>query len=303
MAAQRDERTDPTRRRPIRWGAVGLSLLLTPVAGYVAIGRERRGLTLLGAELLYFAVAVVGALLVVPVLMYAALAAALLHGLGALFDVARLSRTGRADPTWGRGVAAGLGALAVTSGVGLLVRTYVLEALDNSANAMVPTLEAGDRFFVNKLDRKVGRGDVIVFRYPPDPSVRYVQRVVAVAGDTVAVEEGEFLINGQAPHSQRLGVDQRMDPVMGQHIVERWKETLDGKSYTIYRRAGPMAIWVGQEVPEGHVFVLGDNRDNSNDSRTWGTVPLELVQGRALFTWWSSDARGIRWPRFNQRIE
>jgi signal peptidase I len=304
MVAQRDaERTDPTRRRPVRWGAVALSLPLTPVAGYFAIGRTRRGLTLLLAGVGYLVVAVGAALLMVPPLMYAALAAALLHALVALVDVARLSRTGPLEATWGRGLAGGLGALALTAALALATHRYALGAARIWTAAMLPTLEIGDRFFFNRFTRNVRRGDVISFRYPPDPRLRYVQRVVALAGDSVAVEDGEFLINGQPPQSQRLGVAQRLDPVMGVHTVERWEETIEGRSYTIYRRAGPMAIWIGQEVPKGHVFVLGDNRDNSNDSRTWGTVPLELIEGRALFTWWSSTKSGIRWHRFNQPVQ
>jgi signal peptidase I len=299
----RAERTDPTRRRPIRWGTVGLSWILSPAAGYVAIGQPRRAVFILVAAVVYVALAAAAALLRQPYLLYGVVAMALVHAIGATFDVGRLSRVGKGDLAWSRGVGAGLGALAFTAGLLLAVGRFVVEPIKCSSLSMVPTLERGDLFFVNKLTRKVGRGDVIVFKYPPDPNIQHVERVVAVAGDNVNADEGEFLLNTRAPHSERLGVEQRMDPLMGQHTVERWKETIDGKSYTIYRRAGPMALWNGQDVPPGHVFVMGDNRDNSNDSRTWGTVPLELVKGRALFVFWSSDKTGIHWHRFNKRIE
>jgi signal peptidase I len=297
------ERTDPTRRRPILWGAVLLSLPLTAVAGLVAIGRARRALFLLVAEVVFFALAAGAVLLVQPELLYVVLGLALLTVLGSLVDVARQSRIGSAQlHTW-RGVAAGVGTLALTAGLGWVARTYVVEAYRVPAASMVPTLEVGDNFFVNKLTRNIRRGDVIVFKYPLDPKIEYVKRVVAVGGDFVTVDEGEWLINGQAPHAERQGVEQRMDPVMGQHTVERWTETLDGKSYTIYRRAGPQTPWDGKDVPKGHVFVLGDNRDASSDSRAWGTVPLEMVVGRALFIWWSHDGKAVHRERMNKRVQ
>jgi signal peptidase I len=297
------ERTDPTRRRPIRWGAVLLSLPLTAVAGHIAIGKPRRALFLLVAEVILFALAAGAVLMVQPELLYVVLGLVVLIALGSLVDVGRMSRVGSAQLHTLPAVAAGVGTLVFTAGLAYLARTYVVQAYRTPAASMVPTLEVGDNFFVNKLTRNIRRGDVVVFKYPLDPSVEYVKRVVAVGGDFVTVDEGEFLINGQAPHAERQGVEQRMDPVMGQHTVERWTETLDGRSYTIYRRAGPLTPWDGKDVPQGHVFVLGDNRDASSDSRSWGTVPLELVEGRALFIWWSRDDKGVRWERMNKRVQ
>jgi signal peptidase I len=297
------ERTDPTRRRPVRWAAVLLALLLTPVAGYVAIGRHRRAMVWLAAVGGYMALGVAAVLLGRAPLLYGAVVLALLHGLVAVADVARLSRRGPYQAL-GRPAAMGAGALLVIAGLGLALRVFVVGSFRVSHSSMIPTIEVGDHFLVNKLVRQVRRGDVIVFRYPPNPMVHYVMRVVAVAGDSVAVEEGELLINGQPPHTQRLGVEQRIDPVMGQQTVERWKETIDGRSYTVYRRAGPMALSPATDVPAGHVFVMGDNRDNANDSRTWGTLPLDLLRGRALFIWWSSDKTGgVRRDRLNQQIK
>jgi signal peptidase I len=297
------ERTDPTRRRPIRWGTVGLSCVLSPVAGYVAVGEPRRALYLMGAAVVYVGLAAAAALLRQPFVLYGVLVVSLIHTIVAIFDVGRLSRIGKGGVLWSRGVGAGLGALAFTAGLLLAVGRFVVEPIKSSSLSMLPTLEKGDIFFINKLPRKVGRGEIIVFHYPPDPRIQHVERVVAVGGDNVNVDEGEFLLNNRTPHSERQGVEQRMDPVMGQKTVERWRETIDGRSYTIYRRAGPMALWAGQDVPQGHLFVMGDNRETSNDSRTWGTVPLHLVKGRPLFIFWSSDKSGIRWKRFNKRVE
>jgi signal peptidase I len=276
---------------------------LTAVAGLVAIGRSRRALFYLVSVVVSFVLAAGAVLLVQPELLYVVLGLALLLIVGSIVDVARLSRVGSAQLHTLRGVAAGVGTLVLISALGWVSRTYVVQAYRVPAASMVPTLEVGDNFFVNKLTRNIRRGDVIVFKYPLDPTVEYVKRVVAVGGDFVTIDEGEFLINGQSPHAERQGVEQRMDPVMGQHTVERWTETLDGRSYAIYRRAGPLTPWDGKDVPGGHVFVLGDNRDASSDSRSWGTVPLALVQGRALFIWWSRDAKGFRWERMNKRVQ
>jgi signal peptidase I len=158
-------------------------------------------------------------------------------------------------------------------------RAFLVESYETAATSMLPTVEPGEQVLVGKRWTSVRRGDIVVFDYPPNPQLQYLMRVAAVAGDTVAVEDGELLINGQSPRAERSGVEQVQDPVMGEHTVERWRETVEGRKYTIYRRAGPLPVMPDTRVPEGHVFVLGDNRENSNDSRTWGTLPLSSCAG------------------------
>jgi signal peptidase I len=291
------------RRRRIRWSAVLISLVLTPVAGYVAVARWRRALVFIGAETGYLALCGVAALLLVPWLMYAAIVAGALHALVALYDVARLSKRGTYRPNWAWVVMAGVGTFVLAEGIERAARAFLVESYDTAATSMLPTLEPGEHVLVGKRWTSVRKGDIVVFDYPPNPQLQYVMRVAALAGDRVTVEDGELLINGQPPRAERAGVEQRQDPVMGEHTVERWRETAEGRSYSIYRRAGPLAVMPEMRVPEGHVFVLGDNRENSNDSRTWGTVPLDLVRGHALFIWWSPSPAGLRWIRMNKRLE
>jgi signal peptidase I len=291
------------RRRRIRWSSVLISLVLTPVAGYVAVGRWRRGLGLVGFLIGYLAISIAAALAVIPWLMYAGIAAGVLHLLFAFFDVARLSKRGTYRPAWPWVLVAGVATFAFAEGTSRAARAFVVESFTTGPTSMVPTLEVGERILVGRRTGTVRRGDIVVFDYPPNPQLRYVMRVAAVGGDTVTVEEGDLLINGQPPPAERLGVEQRQDPVMGEHTVERWREKVEGRSYTIYRRAGPLPLLPELKVPEGHVFVLGDNRDNSNDSRTWGTLPLDFVRGQALFIWWSKGAAGLRWPRMNKRLQ
>jgi signal peptidase I len=291
------------RRRRIRWSAVLLSLVLTPVAGYVAVGRWRRGLGFLGFETGYLAVCVGAALAVVPYVMYAGIALGIIHWLSAFFDVARLSKRGTSRPAWPWVVVAGLLTFGFAEGLSRAVRAFLVDSFGTAATSMVPTLEVGEHIMVGKRHGTVRRGEIVVFDYPTNPSLQYVMRVAAVGGDTVTVEAGDLLINGQPPPAERQGVEQRQDPVMGEHTVERWRETVEGRSYMIYRRAGPLPVLPELRVPDGHVFVLGDNRDNSNDSRTWGTLPLEFVRGQALFIWWSKGKEGLRWPRMNKRLQ
>ena len=144
--------------------------------------------------------------------------------------------------------------------IALFLRAFVVEAFKIPSGSMIPTLEIGDHIFVNKFIydfRKPHRGDVIVFKYPPDPSQDYIKRVVGVEGDRVEVRDGRVWVNGTSygeancPPGSRWGCD------------------------------GPTI------VPQDHLFVMGDNRDDSSDSRFWGFVPAKLIKGEAMFVWYS----------------
>ncbi len=129
--------------------------------------------------------------------------------------------------------------------------------------SMEPTLKPGEFLIVNKLAYRFGemrRGDVVVFYYPRDPSQRYIKRLIGLPGDTVEVADGQVFINGQP---------------------------LDEP----YINAPPayMGTW---QVPEGGIFVLGDNRNRSADSHVWGMVPLDYVIGKAIFVYWPLDRFG-----------
>jgi signal peptidase I len=205
--------------------------------------------------------------------------------------------------------------------VALLLRAFVVEAFKIPSGSMIPTLKIGDHIFVNKfiyglrvpfthikwdLFRKPRRGEVIVFVYPQDESKDFIKRIVAIEGDTVAVERNVVLINGKPiPRRPLAGPCIYPDAEEGS---ERWEprpchaflEELDGVRYRVIHDVNSFSIdRKPVRVPAGHVFVMGDNRDNSHDSRFWGTVPDELIKGKAMIIWWSSgDPDGIRWRRF-----
>ena len=184
----------------------------------------------------------------------------------------------------------------------LVLRSFVAEPFRIPSASMVPTLEVGDFILVNKyayglrlpvVDRKVialgapQRGDVVVFRYPPDPSQDFIKRVVGLPGDEVEYRERAIFINGERVPQQ----DGRER--LGAHVhrlkLQLWVPDQPGR-------------WV---VPAGHFFVMGDNRDNSRDSRVWGFVPEANLVGRAFVVWmnWRPFASMPRWDRIGQRIE
>jgi signal peptidase I len=193
----------------------------------------------------------------------------------------------------------------------LVLRSFLLEPFQIPSGSMKPTLEVGDFILVNKfaygirlpvVDTKVvevgdpQRGDVMVFRYPSNPSINYIKRVVGLPGDRIAYTQGKrLLVNGQSVAEELLGEEPRS---LGRTLVYREKlgeaEHLIRKQ--LHRNVRPGDEWV---VPQGHYFMMGDNRDDSNDSRYWndGAIPKELwgmvpdrnIVGKAFAVW-------LSWP-------
>jgi signal peptidase I len=196
----------------------------------------------------------------------------------------------------------------------LAIRWSVASPYYVPTSSMEPTIKVGDRLLAWKLayEFKIPftdtailswgtpkRGDIIVFKYPGDPDIDYVKRVVAVGGDQVQIMDDILYINGKA----QSRVDHNGDRSILDDIVDEkdyklvYKENLEGKEHWVlqnkpeFRRA-MRAWWPDVDgkpavVPEGSVFCIGDNRDNSSDSRVWGEVPLSYVRGKALFVVWS----------------
>ena len=180
----------------------------------------------------------------------------------------------------------------------LVIRTFVIQAFKIPSGSMEPTLEVGDHLLVNKFIYGIKipfisinlfpwespqRGDVIVFIYPLDPDKDFIKRVIGVGGDTVSIVNKKLYINGvEAP-----------DP----HAVYSKNMILLGDMQKL-DNFGPVA------VPKGSLFVLGDNRDRSFDSRFWGFVPLKDVLGKAFTIYWSWNSRDsmVRWNRLGHLI-
>ena len=205
-----------------------------------------------------------------------------------------------------------------------VVRSFVVEPFKIPSGSMVPTLLVGDFILVNKFEyglrlpvtntkitqgSPLSRGDVVVFRYPKDESVDYIKRVIGLPGDTVAYQDKQLTINGQPVPETPLPDffdDER------QNYAKQFEETIGNKKNAILNNPAVPPFVMGAydypfrdnctynsrgvicKVPPGHYFMMGDNRDNSADSRYWGFVPDQNIVGRAFFIWMNfSDLKRI----------
>lgn len=181
----------------------------------------------------------------------------------------------------------------------LVLRSFLFEPFQIPSGSMLPTLQIGDFILVNKhhygvrlpvLNSKIieindpERGEVAVFRYPNNPSINYIKRIIGLPGDVISYQNKTFTINGVEIESELLA---RLPPVNPEVLL--LQETLGDKTFTTYQDLGRPSIAAQWVVPEGHYFAVGDNRDNSNDSRYWGYVPDELLVGKAVVVWMHWD--------------
>ena len=171
----------------------------------------------------------------------------------------------------------------------LFVRTWVLQTFKIPTASMENTLLVGDHLLVNKFVfgptvvpaaravlpvRDIRRGDVIVFKYPDEPERDFIKRVIGLPGDTVELRNKKVHVNGHPLDEPYVHF---LEPAgMGQEVT----------SFDVRERYGPVT------VPAGQYFVMGDNRDNSQDSRYWGFLPRHYVKGRALMIYWSYESAG-----------
>ncbi|MDR1608702.1 MAG: signal peptidase I [Deltaproteobacteria bacterium] len=182
----------------------------------------------------------------------------------------------------------------------LLIRSFVIQAFHIPSGSMIPTFLEGDRVLVNKFayglrnpfNNKVWisfglpkRWDVVVFKYPDNPKTDFVKRVIGLPGDKVEIIASVLYVNGS--------------PLPDPYAIFRQTELPN-----FYRNFGPIT------VPENCYFMMGDNRDQSNDSRSWGCVSAELLRGKALRIYWSWDpdkslswSKRLRWERLGQKVE
>ena len=197
----------------------------------------------------------------------------------------------------------------------LLIRSFAVEPFRIPSGSMLPTLEIGDFILVNKYAYglhlpvlryelwevgKPERGDVAVFKYPHNPSQDFIKRVIGLPGDRIEYRGKKIYVN-DAEIVQQPQNGESSNPG-SRHFEE---ELPSGRSYDIQiypAIAGTANDW---QVPSGHYFVMGDNRDNSNDSRSWGFVSEQDLVGRAFMVWmhWNWDAGGIAFSRIGNRLE
>jgi signal peptidase I len=303
LAHEAANETTEARRKPSRLGAIVLSLLAFPLtgAGFYVLGRQRRLAVWMAIGVSLWTLMVIAVRTRHPMLCVFVLAGMLMAQLWSIADTA-FARAGQA-----RGAArAWLVAIAIivgSRGTARAVKHWLVEGFQMPSGSMVPTLLVGDQMFVKKGSDDVARGDVVVFEFPMDRSTDYVKRVVAVGGDTIEVTRGVVSINGAALDQTPLEGECPEQEEPGWCQLAR--ETNAGRSYTIMRMPGrPAADFPSTTIPEGQLFVMGDNRDNSYDSRKWGAVPLDHIKGKATVIYLSKDAKArVRFSRVGRGVD
>ena len=215
----------------------------------------------------------------------------------------------------------------------MVLRSFLYEPFNIPSDSMVPTLETGDFILVNKFEYGVRlpiinskiidvgspeRGEVAVFRYPPQPSISYIKRIVGLPGDHIVYDHGQLSINGEKVTKTPIQFSREKDSLDTPTSIYH-QETLGTHTFTMRElegvnvaRQAPFLNYVDNgkysaenglywevKVPEGHYFAMGDNRDQSADSRFWGFVPEENLTGRAFYIWMHKEP-GFNLPSFNR---
>jgi signal peptidase I len=204
-----------------------------------------------------------------------------------------------------------------------MLRSFLVEPFKIPSGSMLPTLLIGDFILVNKftygvripiINKKVvdlndpKRGDVMVFRFPEDPSLDYIKRVVGTPGDTIEYRDKLLVVNGVYAKLAEKGDYNYVEGGLNFIAAKRQVEVFDGKEHTIIVQPDMPPLHLGGvkqfpfrdncvyneagftcKVPEGHYFMMGDNRDSSSDSRYWGFVPDRNIVGKAFMIWWNFE--------------
>ena len=219
----------------------------------------------------------------------------------------------------------------------MILRTFVVQAFRIPTGSMKDTLLVGDFLLVNKFIygartpdsipftkiqlpylrlpafKEPQPGEIVVFKYPKDPTLDYIKRCIAVGGQTVEIRNGDVFIDGK-PEGKKEQIRRAYDPEEGHYVLYYRITRDDGKSYVIRHYADhnlEEENWGPLKVPEGYLFMMGDNRDNSSDSRYWGFLPRENVIGKALIIYWSWNHylpitklfNKVRWKRIGMLIK
>ncbi|MFQ5825154.1 MAG: signal peptidase I [bacterium] len=227
-------------------------------------------------------------------------------------------------------------AIVVALLAAMFLRAFVIQAFRIPTGSMKDTLKVGDFLLVNKfiygvrtpdripiIDAKIPffrlpafkkpkNGDVVVFKYPKDEKLDYIKRCIAVGGQTIVIRNGDVYIDGK-PEGEKVPLGRAYDPEEGHYVEYTQINTPYGKSYVIRHYADHYAKsenYGPVKIPEGHYFMMGDNRDNSADSRAWDSLPEENVEGEALIIYFSWNKlspiwnilESIRWARIGDII-
>jgi len=233
------------------------------------------------------------------------------------FLLARRRRGGAREPWWIEYSKSFFPVILIV----FLLRSFLVEPFKIPSGSMLPTLLVGDFILVNKyaygirlpvINVKVydigtpKRGEVMVFRYPDDPSLDYIKRVIGVPGDRVLYRNKRLTVNGTEAKTQPDGEYTYVETGLSYVMTRRLRENLDGHEHAVLVNPDMPAVVLSGvrrfpyrdncvyneegfdcSVPPGHYFMMGDNRDSSSDSRYWGFVPEQNIVGKAFWIWWN----------------
>lgn len=302
--------TDRGKRSP--WLAALLSFIVVGL-GQVYAGRLVRGLV----YCLVFSLAIPVTILFlayrgpVPTVPFGLLGAIVLLGLTLAAAVDAYLVAARTEPDYELKaynhaivyVLFGLLTLGSTIGYSLHIRSSLFEAFRVSAASMYPTIAVNDRILVDKTAYRKAvpqRGDIVLF-HPPTRGWRsnYIKRIVALGGDTVSMRNGDLYVNGNRLSRERISTEAQRRPSAKTPQGEIFRESNEGMTYRIFLqtdRPQDRADFEDITIPEHHCFVMGDNRDESLDSRQFGPIPYAVIVGRADYAYWPAHD----WSRFGR---
>jgi signal peptidase I len=294
MENEADVQSEVPRTKKRKWWLAGLLSMIQPGLGQIYNGQIRRGVILFFMQLIvlvilllvpmkYPSALALGAFFVVLLFVYISIILDAVFYARKLGDRYQLKSYNRIFAYIGIYVVAFL----ISNTCSYTIRTYLVQAFKIPAGSMEPTLLIGDHMLVDKSGSAVKnphRGDLIVFEYPLDSKIDFIKRVIAVGGDAVEIKDKVIYING-AEASDLWGRYQRTPPIP--------------------RESSPKDNFGPVTVPPDSYFVLGDNRDNSADSRFWGFVGKDKVKGvaRIIYFSWDRENSSVRWQRIGQRID
>lgn len=198
----------------------------------------------------------------------------------------------------------------------LLLRSFIIEPFRIPSGSLEPTLLVGDFLAVNKfayglrlpvVEKKIipvnnpKTGDIAVFRWPPDPTYDYIKRVIGSPGDHIEYHDKVLFVNGKK--AEQTFLEYTVDESSGK-AVTKYNENLNGVSHDIFINPDVPAVDFSVTVPQGQYFMMGDNRDDSADSRFWGFVSDEYLRGKAFLVWmsWNGNKDTIRWNKIGTLI-
>ena len=207
--------------------------------------------------------------------------------------------------------------LVVIAIIAIVIRSFIVAPFKIPSSSMVPTLDVGDYIFVLRypyglripftdlqfFPHAPRRGDVAVFNYPKDRSEDYIKRIIGLPGDDILYKKNRLYINGQEMPLKKLGELTYFMADGEADVSGLYEEQLFNVDHEVLRKN--FSIRDGEwKVPKGHYLVLGDNRNNSRDSRFWGFVPQAYLVGRAVIVWWSWNwhTSAVRWDRIGHLI-